>query len=128
MRPGSQFLLRAGARLATPLMALFAASLFLARPAGGGVGFLAGLAFAMILALHVLVFGASAARRALPPALAAFLLALGLIVALVAPGVPNLAHSAQAIEVGIFLTTVGAASLAFAVLVGRAPSMRDEDW
>ena len=127
MRPGSQFLLRAAARMHTPLLALFALSLFASRPPGGGVGFLAGLAFALILVLHVLVFGAAAARRAMPAAAGSAVLVLGLLAALVGVGLPGLAYSAQIVEGGLFLLTVGAASLAMTVLVGRAPTMREED-
>ena len=128
MRPGSQFVLRAAARLHTPLIALFALSLFVARPAGTGVGFIAGLAFAMVLVLHVLVFGAAAARKAVPGPIARLALGLGLLATLVSAGAPALPYAAQILEGGLFLLTIGAAALILAVLVGRAPTMREEDW
>ncbi len=128
MRGGANASVRAAVWLYTPLIALFAFSLLPARPAGGGVGFVVGLALALVLILHALMFGAAAARRALPGPIARAMLALGLIAAVVGVGAPGLAYAPRVIEAGLMLTTLGAAALALAVLAGRAPTMREEDW
>lgn len=128
MRPGSQFVLRAVARLQAPLLALFALSLFVTRPAGEGVGFLAGIVFALLFSLHVLVFGAAAARKAFPTFAARGAVAFGLIGVTAGAGLPRFVYAAQTTEAGLFLLTAGTAALVITVLVGRAPTMRDEDW
>jgi multicomponent Na+:H+ antiporter subunit B len=128
MRAGPHVVLRAAAKLHTPLIVLFAASLLAVRAPGEGVGFIAGLAFALALVLHVIVFGAAAARAAFPTPLARVLLALGVIGALVGAGAPNFQYARQLGEAGLFLATISAFALVLAVLAGRAPTLRDEDW
>lgn len=128
MRPGSQFVMRAAARLHMPLIVLFAAYLLAARSGGGGVGFIAGLVFALAFILHVLVFGAAAARQAVPPQAARGALMLGLIGVLAAAGAPGLPNAVQIEEASLFVLTIGACALTITVLVGRAPTMREEDW
>lgn len=127
MKPGSHVVLRAAARLHIPLIALFAASLLAQRPAGAGIGLIAGLALALALMLHVLVFGANAGRRAIPGPVARVLFAVGLIAALTGAGAPGLAYAAQIAEAGLFLMTSGGAALAIAALTARAPTLRDEE-
>lgn len=128
MRGGSHIVLRAAGRFYTPLIALFAVSLFVTRPAGEGVGFIAGLAFALLLVLHVVLHGAAAARAALPGWMARMLLALGLAGAIAAAAAPRFLYAPQLGEAGLFLVTIGAASLIVSVLVARAPTLRDEAW
>lgn len=128
MKPGAQIILVSAARLYTPLILLFALTLFAARAPGGGVGFMAGLAFALAFVLHGLVFGAAGLRAALPPPAMRLLLAAGVIVALAGAGAPALRFSAQAVEAGLAVTTAAAAGLVIAVLFGRAPTLRDADW
>lgn len=126
MRAGAHVVLRAAAKLHTPLIVLLALSLFVVRAPGGGVGLVAGLAFALALILHALVFGAAAARRAAPPMLARALVGLGLIAAVLGVAAPRLLYAPQIVEAGLFAVTAGALSLVIAVLVGRAPTLRDE--
>ncbi|MEZ6024243.1 MAG: MnhB domain-containing protein [Hyphomonadaceae bacterium] len=83
MKPGAQIVLAAAARFYTPLIVLLGLSLLAARAPGGGVGFIAGLAFVAALILHALVFGAAASRAAFPPWIARIALSLGLALALV---------------------------------------------
>jgi multisubunit Na+/H+ antiporter MnhB subunit len=128
MRTGTQVVLRGAARLHLPLIALFALSLLVARAPGEGAGMIAGLALTLALVLHVLVFGAAAARRALPGPAARVVFALGLGAALTAAGAPGLAYAAQIGEGGLFALIVGGAAQVIAVLVGRAPTLRDEAW
>jgi multisubunit Na+/H+ antiporter MnhB subunit len=120
--------LRAAARLQLPLIALFTASLFVLRAPGTGVGFLAGLSFALVLTLHLLVFGAEAARKTPPGPAGRAAVGFGMIGVLVATGAPRLAFGHEIVEASLFLLTFGAVSLAIGVIVGRAPTMRDEDW
>ncbi|MEJ0060492.1 MAG: MnhB domain-containing protein [Terricaulis sp.] len=128
MRAGPHVVLRAAAKLHTPLILLFAFSLLAMRAPGAGIGFVAGLALALALVLHVIVFGAAAARAAFPAPLARALLGLGVIGALIGAGAPNLQHAPQIAEAGLFLATVSALALVIDVLAGRAPTLRDEDW
>jgi multisubunit Na+/H+ antiporter MnhB subunit len=128
MRAGEHLALRIAAKLYAPLALLFALALMALRDPGGGVGFIAALAFSFALVLHVLVFGAAAARAALPPLAARLLLALGVIAALAGAGLPHWPYAAQLIEAGVFLATFGAIALALAALIGRAPTLRDEEW
>lgn len=128
MKPGAQIILVSAARLYTPLILLFALTLFAARAPGGGVGFMAGLAFALAFVLHGLVFGAAGLRAAFPPLAMRLLLAAGMAIALAGAGGPGLRFSAQAVEAGLALTTAASASLVIAALFGRAPTLRDADW
>jgi multisubunit Na+/H+ antiporter MnhB subunit len=106
---------------------LVALALLVVREAGAGVGFTAGIVFASALALHMLVFGAAAARKAFPPFVARLIVAVGLSAVVLGAGAPRLPFAAQILEAGLFLTTAAGASLIMAVLVGRAPTLRDEE-
>lgn len=128
MKLAVNFVLRSAARTYTPLIALFALALGAMYPPGGGIGLLAGLAISLLGATHTLVYGAVAARVALPPAAARGLLALGLALALVGASAPRLPLAPQLAETGLFLTVLAGTSLVLAVLIGRAPTLRDEDW
>jgi len=128
MRVVSYAVLRAAGRFYIPLSILFAASLLATRGPGGGVGLLAGLAFALALALHVIVFGPAALRAAIPGPAARALLALGLIAVLASVSGPRFAYAGQLGEAGLFALTVGAASLFVTALSGRAPTIKPEDW
>ncbi len=125
MKLGTHAIVAAAARFFTPLMALFALALFSGASSGGGVGFVAGLAFGLVLMLHALTFGAAAARAAYPTPLARLTLALGVVAACVGAGVPGFAYAGQAIEAGAFAATIGACALLLQVLFGRAPTLRD---
>lgn len=128
MTRGGQVVLLAAVRLHGPLMALFALSLLALRSPGQGVGFLAGLAFALLLVLHMLVFGAQAARHAAPPFVSRVVLAAGVAAVAVGAGLPGWPWAGQLMEGGAFAATSGAAALIIAATVGRAPSLRDEEW
>mgnify|MGYP001385522474 FL=1 len=128
MKRAAHFLLSSAARTYTPIIALLALALGAIYPPGGGAGLLAGLTVSLLLASHVLVYGAAAARAAMPPTLGRGLLALGLALALAGTGAPGLAFARQATEAGLFLTLAAGMALVLTVLVGRAPTLRDEDW
>jgi multisubunit Na+/H+ antiporter MnhB subunit len=127
VKPGAHIILLAAARFYTPLIALVALALLMLRDAGTGAGFTAGLVFAAALAAHLLVFGAAAARKAFPPVLARILAAFGLIAALAGAAAPRLMFAPQLIEAGLFALMVAGASLVLAVIIGRAPTLRDEE-
>jgi hypothetical protein len=55
-------------------------------------------------------------------------MAVGLLLTLTGIGGPRLPYGAQMIEAGLFLTVAAGAGLAIAVLAGRAPTLRDEEW
>ncbi|MGE0741095.1 MAG: MnhB domain-containing protein [Hyphomonadaceae bacterium] len=125
MKPGGHIVVADAARTYAPLIMLFGLSLFVARAPGAGVGVLAGLAFALAFVLYALVFGAHAARAALPAPLARMLLALGLSAALLGAGAPGLPYAARVMEGGAFAAVVAGASLIVVALFGRAPTLRD---
>lgn len=127
MKTGANIVIGAAVRLYAPLIALFALLLLLGRAPGGGVGFVAGLAFGLVLVLHALVFGAAAARAALAPAVARLLLALGVVGAVAGAGLPGVAYAPQLIEAGVFTATIAAAALVIQVTFGRAPTLRDAE-
>lgn len=128
MKRSAQIVLLSAARFYMPLIVLFAVALLALRDAGTGVGFIAGLALSLMLALHVLVFGADAARVAAPPFLSRVVLVLGVVAAAAGAGLPQWAYAPALIEGGVFAATAAAAALILAALIGRAPSLRDEDW
>lgn len=113
------------ARLAIPLIALFALSMLASEPPGDGVGFRAGLVLAFVMVIHTLVFGAQAGQRAFPIHVARALLAGGVLAVLIGAGSPRWPFSAQLIEGGLCAATIGGASILLGVLVGRAPTLRD---
>lgn len=127
MKLGAQIALRAASRFYVPLLVLFALTLLIARAPGEGVGFVAGLALTLALLVHVLVFGAVAGRAALPPPLARLALAGGVLAAIAGAAAPRLVFAPQLAEGGAFVATVAGGALILAVLVGRAPTMRDEE-
>lgn len=128
MKAGADVVLIAAVRLFAPPIVLLAASLFVWRVAGDGVGVLAGITLALLLVLHALVFGAEAARSAFPPLAARLALFFGVVAALAGAGLPGWRYAPQTIEAGLFLCTIGAAALAVAAIFGRAPTLRDADW
>src|SRR5262245_37687593 len=96
-------IVRGASALLLPVMFLFALSVLATHQPGQGSGALAGLSFALALALHVLVFGAGAARRAFPGLAARLCLAAGIGLALAGAGFVQLFFAAQMLEFGIFL-------------------------
>jgi multisubunit Na+/H+ antiporter MnhB subunit len=128
LKPGAQIILLSAARLYAPLILLFGLTLLAARAPGGGVGFVAGLAFALALVLHALLFGAAGLRAAFPPPIVRLVLAAGVVVALAGAGLPGWRFAAQALEAGLTAATAASAGLIVAVLFGRAPTLRDADW
>lgn len=128
MKSGGQIVLAAAARLFTPILALFALSLFVTRAPGAGVGLVAGLAFALVIALHALVFGAAATKQALPPGLLRALLGLSLVAALLGAGAPGLRMAPKLVEGAVFVAMSSAAAFVIIVVFGRAPTLRDAEW
>lgn len=128
MKAGAHIVLRGAARFYMPLMLLLGLSFVAERPTGGGVGFIAALCITLVLVTHALVFGAATARAAFPPALARGLLCLGLIGACVGFGARGLPWAPAALEASVFVVTAAGLSFAFKALIGRAPTLRDEEW
>jgi multicomponent Na+:H+ antiporter subunit B len=126
MKEGAHIVLAAAARFYTPLIVLFALTLLAMRPAGDGVGLIAGLAFVLALIVHALVFGAGAARAAASPLLMRLILALGLAAAAIGAAAPRMLFARELAEAGLFALTAAGGALVIAVLFGRAPTMRDQ--
>lgn len=125
MKLGAHVVVAATARTYAPLMALFAFALLCTQPAGAGVGFAAGLGFALLLMLHALTFGAAAARRAFPSVLARLAVGLGVCGVCAGVGLPRFAYAPQLVEGALFLATTGALALVVQVVFGRVPTLRD---
>ncbi|MEZ5960212.1 MAG: MnhB domain-containing protein [Hyphomonadaceae bacterium] len=124
---GTQVVIAAAARFFTPLFALFALVLLATRAPGNGAGFVAGLAFGLVLLLHALTFGADAARAAFPMLVARLCVALGLMAVCVGAGAPGFVYSGQMIEAGAFALTLGGVAFVVQTLFGRAPTLRDAE-
>ncbi|MGE0663365.1 MAG: hypothetical protein AB7H66_15210 [Hyphomonadaceae bacterium] len=127
MKPGAHIVVAAASGFYTPLILLFALFTLLGAAPGAGVGVAAGLAFGLALMLHALVFGAAAARAAMPATMMRVLLAAGAALALAGAGLPGLAYAPQLIEAGVFAATVAGAAIVLQVVFGRAPTLRDEN-
>ena len=125
MREGAHTALAAAARFYTPLIVLFALTLLIVRPAGAGVGLIAGLAFLLAFIVHALVFGAAAARAAAAPPLMRVIAALGLVAAVLGTSSLRMLFARELVEAGLFALTAAGGALVIAVLFGRAPTMRD---
>ena len=128
MKAGAHIVLSAASRFYVPLMLLLGLSFVADRPAGGGVGVIAALCVTLALVTHALVFGAAAARAAFPPALARGLLCFGLLGTCVGAGGRGLVWAPAALEASVFAIIVAGLALAFKALIGRAPTLRDEEW
>ncbi|MFT3726293.1 MAG: MnhB domain-containing protein [Terricaulis sp.] len=128
MRPAPHLVLGSALRFYAPLLALLTFSILSTHPANSGVGFIAGVAFGLVLILHVLVFGADAFRAAFPATLARLFAAAGAVLAFVAAALPRMPGAAQAMEGALCIATIGAVALMLTVLAGRAPTLRDEEW
>lgn len=124
---GTQVVIAAATRFFAPLTALFALALLATRAPGDGAGFVAGLAFGLVLLLHALTFGADAARAAFPMVAARLSVALGLIAVCVGAGVPGFVFAGQVIEAGAFALTLGGIAFVVQTLFGRAPTLRDAE-
>lgn len=115
-------------RWTTPLAALFAFMQLANWPAGAGVGFVAGLAMMMPIALNALLFGVHAMVAAAPAAMLRATLALGLIAAFVGAGLSGAGWSAQLVEAGAFAATTSGATLILLAVMGRAGALREAAW
>jgi multisubunit Na+/H+ antiporter MnhB subunit len=116
------------ARLCAPLLMILGCSALLVWSAGSGIGLVAGICLALGSVLLALVFGVGAWRRAFPPALMRFALAIGLAIAVGGDTLAPRSWSAQLIEAGLFVLTVSGAILAFMGVFGRAPTLSDDAW
>lgn len=123
MRIDQHGVLSAASRFFAPLAMLFALTLILAAPPGTGVGFIAGLAFSLVLVLQLIVRGAPAARVTLPPWAMRLLLGCGLLLGIAGVGAPRLALSGQLVEAGAFLVCVAMTALVAMSIAGRVPAM-----
>jgi multisubunit Na+/H+ antiporter MnhB subunit len=116
------------ARWLTPLGALFAFTLLANWPPGSGVGFVAGLAFALPIAMNALIFGVRSILATAPPFTPRAVLALGVVLALAGAGIPNFSWSVQLVELGAFMATASSVSLVSLAIMGRAGALRDATW
>lgn len=117
--------LGASARLVIPISAVFALVLLVNGAPGDGVGMRAGLMFSLAMVVHALVFGVAAAISAFPTWAARGTLASGAAIVSFAAASPNYRFSGQFLEAGLFATVVAATALVMAVMIGRAPALRD---
>lgn len=126
MRSGTHIVLAAAVRFYAPLIVLFAAMLLALRPAGAGVGFIAGLGFILVVILHALLAGVDATRKAMPAWAMRLLVALGAAGCAVAAVSPGFMFAHQLMEAGLFVLAAAGGALVVIVLFGRAPTMRED--
>lgn len=123
---GGNLALWAAAKRYTPVIALVAMAQFAAPVVGAGLA--AGLAAALLFALHLLTYGANAARAAAPPLILRVLCAVGLLLVVGAGAAPRLVFASLLAEIGLFLCVANGLALTLTVLASRAPTLRDEAW
>lgn len=121
MKPTPHIAAAAAARFYTPLMLLFAATLYTASP---GAGWSAGLAASMAILLHALVFGGRAASVAFPPWAARLTIVAGAAAAFVGDVGRSAAWGRTLAEAGLFCVVAAGASLITLALFGRAQMLR----
>lgn len=128
MSRGENVILVVASRWMTPFAAVFVFMQLANWPAGAGVGFVAGLAMVMPIALNGLLFGVQAIVAAVPAVILRAALALGLVTAFGGAGLPHTPWSAQLIEAGAFAATASASTLILLALMGRAGALREATW
>lgn len=128
MSPKENVILVVASRWMTPLSALFAFMQLASWPAGLGVGFVAGLAMVIPIALNALLFGVQSIVAVMPAVITRAALALGLIAVFVGIGLPGASWSAQLIEAGAFAATASGSTLTLLALMGRAGVLREAAW
>lgn len=116
------------ARWLTPLGALFAFTLLANWPAGAGVGFVAGLALALPIAMNALIFGVRSVLKSVPPFALRAALTLAVMLAFAGVGIPTFPWSALLVELGAFVATASGVSLVSLAIMGRAGALRDATW
>lgn len=119
--------LGASARWLIPIGAVFALVLLANGSPGDGAGMRAGLAFSMAIAVHALVFGVEAAKSVLPLWAARGTLGIGVAVVSFAAASPQHGVKSQVMEVGLFAVVVASTALVIAILIGRAPMLRENE-
>lgn len=124
MRSADHLTVRLSARPLIPIGALAAAAVLFS----GGSGLAAGALLALTVALHALVFGATATRRAAPTAAWRVLAALAVLAGVSAACAPSWRYAPVLNETALAAAFAAAFALLFAVLIARAPTLRDEDW
>jgi hypothetical protein len=128
MRSSENAIVAVAARWITPLGGLFAFTLLATWPPGAAVGFVAGLALALVIVINALIFGVGFVLAATPPFALRAVLMLGVIVAFAGVGLPNFAWSAQCVEAGALFATSASVSLISLSIMGRAGALRDTSW
>lgn len=128
MRSHAHVLVRAAIDAALPALLLLALALLATRPAGEGAGLAAALLFALAFTAFALAGGAARARRGVPPLMARVLLCLGTLACIGAASAPGLPGGERVFEAGLFAACASAFVLFFTALIGRAPTLRDEEW
>ncbi len=116
--------LRGALRALQPILTALA----LLSVAQGGSGLAAAGLVVLGVFGHAIFFGADAATRAVPPGLWRIACAGALIAGAVSVGSPDWDLSPMLGEAALLCATVAACALALTALIGRAPTLRDEEW
>ena len=126
MKRGDPVALRGAARGLPPLLAVVALSFVRADAPGSGLacGALIGVSFF----IYALVFGAGAARRAMPDGVWRLFASAAAVAAAVAVCAPDWAYAALLGEAAAACASAAACGLSFLALAARAPTLRDADW
>lgn len=93
-------ILRVGAKLVLPFIALFGLYVHFHGDYGPGGGFQAGVITAAVVILYALIFGIEAAKRLAPPQFVERLVPLGVLI-YVATGLPALFYGRRFLDYGV---------------------------
>jgi len=126
VRQGDPVAVRGASKALAPILALLA---FGAAASGApGAGVAGGALLALGVALHTLIFGADAARRAVPPLAWRAMAFLAVLAATLSVCAPDWRYAPNLLEAAACAALASATGLALMALAARAPTLRDEDW
>lgn len=126
MRHGDPVALRGAGKALAPILALLAFGVAASGAPGAGVA--GGAMLALGLALHALIFGADAARRAIPPVVWRLIVLVAALGAALSVCAPDWRYAPNLLEAAACAALAAGAALALTALAARAPTLRDEDW
>lgn len=150
MKSDHHVILRVIGKCFIPLIVIYGFYVQFHGEVGPGGAFQAGVVLAVAIILHSLTFGLANTMRAVPPAFARTLAAIGVLIfvgmgfwTVVQGGLfleyqalfaePPGGHDGQhagiiIVELGVLFAVAGAMTTIFYALAGRVAEIRDEDW
>lgn len=126
MKRGDPVALGGAARGLPPLLSVLALSAVRADAPGSGLA--AGALIGLTFVAYALVFGAAAARRAMPDSVWRAFAVFAAIGAACAVAAPDWTYAALLGEAAAAMAAAAACGLGFLALAARASTLRDTDW